>query len=60
MDPILHWVDIDLDPGLAKLQMKVGAIGIAYFAWAYWRMKRRMAARVNHPARPSDPPASSG
>jgi hypothetical protein len=28
MDPILHWVDIDFDPGLAKLQMIVGTIGI--------------------------------
>ena len=47
MDPVLHWVDIDFDPGLAKLQMIVGAIGLVYFAWAYWQMKRRKAARVN-------------
>jgi hypothetical protein len=59
MDPILHWVDIDFDLGLAKLQMIVGAIGIAYFSWAYCRMKRRKAARINHPPPPTDPPLSS-
>jgi threonine/homoserine/homoserine lactone efflux protein len=59
MDPIDHWVDIDLDPELAKLQLIVGLIGAAYFAWAYWRMKRRKSARANAPTSNSELPADS-
>jgi hypothetical protein len=41
MDPILHWHDIGLDPGLAELSEIIFVIGVVYFAYSYWRLKRR-------------------
>jgi len=35
MDPVLHWVDIDLDPGVAGLQGILFLIGTVYFTYSY-------------------------
>jgi hypothetical protein len=50
MDPFEHWVDIDLDPELAGFLSILSVVGIAYFGYLFWQMKRRQCER------PRDPP----